>query len=446
MTKHLIILDIVGLTQKSLNKGSFPSISSLIQKGESFPMEPVFPAVTCTAQASILSGCLPSEHGIIANGLYDRISHSVSFWEQASGLVQTPRIWDTLKFINPSIKTAVHFFQNSMFCNSDIVISPRPLHMDNEMIMWCYSKPTGYYEKIQSQLGEFELSSYWGPLSSSLSSEWITKSIEYTLEYEKPNLVLGYLPHLDYSCQRYGKNSTQVTNDLKKADEMVGRIIDKTKTLGIFDDTEFVFLSEYGFHDVTESISINLKLRDNDLLAVREIKGKEYLDFELSKAFAMVDHQVAHIYAQESYLGEIKRVLEDIDGIDKVISGREKKDYGIDNPRSGEFIAISEKTKWFNYYWWHDYSKAPPFARGVDIHRKPGYDPLELFFDPKTRSISFDTSLIKASHGTYSDEDDDLPVFASSFTTGLKSNNENKSIKCTDVGKTLIDYSIKKLT
>lgn len=136
-----MILDVVGLTTKNVESTHMPNIQEIAQSGDRFSLNPVFPAVTSTVQSSILSGVTPSKHGIISNGLYDRISHSISFWEQSDGLVQSKRIWDILKSHNPFSKTAILFFQNSMFCNSDIVVSPRPLHMENELIQWCYSKP-----------------------------------------------------------------------------------------------------------------------------------------------------------------------------------------------------------------------------------------------------------------------------------------------------------------
>jgi len=227
MVKHIIILDIVGLEYEHLQSSLIPNISKIAEGGESAKMEPVFPAVTSTVQASILSGKYPNEHGIVSNGLYDRNNYTVSFWEQASALVQTDRIWDILNVTSP-LKTAVLFWQNIMYASADIVVTPRPLHMEDGMVSWCYSKPVGYYEDIKEKLGEFNLSSYWGPFASEKSSEWIAKAAEYTLEKNRPNLMFAYIPHLDYSAQRYGKNSDQVKEDLKKADNIVASIMQKT--------------------------------------------------------------------------------------------------------------------------------------------------------------------------------------------------------------------------
>ncbi|MGB6627305.1 MAG: ectonucleotide pyrophosphatase/phosphodiesterase, partial [Nitrososphaeraceae archaeon] len=264
LVKHIIVLDIVGLEPNHLESGLIPNIANIAAEGESAKMEPVFPALTCPVQSSILSGTYPNQHGIIANGLYDRSNYLPSFWEQSSALVQVDRIWDIIKkqqkyhhrqpnespssssFSNSSsppsssfssFKTAVLFWQNTMYAKSDIIVTPRPLHMeDGRMIMWCYSKPAGFYDReLKQRFGDFNLATYWGPFASFKSSEWIASATEYTLEKERPNLIFTYLPHIDYSAQRFGKNSVQVKDDLKKADDVVGKVIQKTVDLGIKD-------------------------------------------------------------------------------------------------------------------------------------------------------------------------------------------------------------------
>ena len=445
-TKHVIVIDVIGLEHEHLNSGLVPNIAALAEAGESAKMEPTFPAVTCTVQASILTGKYPNEHGIIANGFYDRGSHTVSFWEQSSALVQTDRVWDTLKREKKSfgssldIKTAALFFQNTMFANSDAVITPRPLHMgDGSMIQWCYSKPVGYYEEVKKTLGEFNLATYWGPLASPKSSEWIGQAAEFTLEKIRPNLMFVYIPHIDYSAQRFGKNNNQVYDDLRKADSIVGSLVEKTSKLGIKDETEFLILSEYGFNDVSGAIPLNVKLREADLLETRNIGEKEYVDFEFSKAFAMVDHQIAHVYIKDGFVDKTRRVLEDIQGVDKILSKEEKKKLKIDHERSGELVAVSNRDKWFSYYWWQDEKMAPPFAGTVDIHRKPGYDPLELFFDREKKSIPFDTNLIKGSHGRPPNLEtgEGLAVYLSSRKAGLPK--KSNVVKCVDVANHLLN-------
>ncbi len=399
MDKHLIVVDIAGLEPGLISEDRTPNICSLSAKGEFARVRPVFPAVTCTSQASMLSGTYPRQHGIISNGLYDRQIHTVSFWEQSSSLVQAEKVWDIAKRGGSGRTTAVLFWQNTMYADADIVLTPRPLHMEDRMIMWCYSRPPGLYEKISNEIGKFDLSTYWGPLASNKSSEWIGKASELVLERQKPNILFTYIPHLDYIFQREGIFPKNLKEEIRFVDNIVGNIMKKTIDLGIRDQTQFVILSEYGFSDVTSDIPINRVFREHGLLAVREIEGREYIDFEYSLAFAMVDHQVAHIYVRGTSVQQVKRILDAIEGIDTVLDEEGKKLMNIDHERSGDLIAISDKDRWFSYYWWFEEEKSPPFANRVDIHRKPGYDPSELFIDSKTNRIPLNGKMVKASHG-----------------------------------------------
>jgi predicted AlkP superfamily pyrophosphatase or phosphodiesterase len=399
MVKHLIVVDIAGLEPRLISEDRTPNICSLSAKGELARVRPVFPAVTCTSQASMLSGTYPRQHGIISNGLYDRQTHTVSFWEQSSSLVQAEKVWDIAKRGGSDRTTAALFWQNTMYADADIVLTPRPLHMEDRMIMWCYSRPPGLYEKISYEIGKFDLSTYWGPLASNKSSAWIGRASELVLERQKPNILFTYIPHLDYIFQREGIFPKNLKEEIRFVDNIVGNIMKKTIDLGIRDQAQFVILSEYGFSDVTSDIPINRVFREHGLLAIREIEGREYIDFEYSLAFAMVDHQVAHIYVKGTSVQQVKRVLDAIEGIDIVLDEEGKKLMNIDHERSGDLIAISDKDRWFSYYWWFEEEKSPPFANRVDIHRKPGYDPSELFIDSKTNRIPLNGKMVKASHG-----------------------------------------------
>lgn len=441
MRKHTIIIDIVGLEEKHLDSNLLPVITNIANQGESCKLKPVFPAVTCTMQTSILSGEYPDRHGIISNGFMDRKTYNVSFWEQYSSLVQVPRIWDVIKFRNSNMNTAVLFYQNTLYSNSDYIITPKPIHLENEMIMWCYSKPVGFYEEVSKMIGGFDLSKYWGPFSSQVSSEWICNATKYTVEKYRPNLLFTYIPHVDYSAQRFGKNSSKVREDLVNADKLVGEIIQSTKKIGISDDTQFIIFSEYSFNDVNGAININLILRENGFLSVRQINGKEYVDFEFSKAFAVVDHQIANIYIKfKEDVPDILNLLKNINDIEMIMANEEKQFYHINHERAGDIIVVSKSDKWFAYYWWYDIDHAPNFARRVDIHRKPGYDPLELFFNSQTKSISFDTSLIKGSHGRpYNSETlEGYSLYVSNVNSDIQRDSDN-SINATSIGKYLID-------
>jgi predicted AlkP superfamily pyrophosphatase or phosphodiesterase len=433
MVDNIVIIDVVGLEKKHISSDLTPNIYQIAEEGQLQKLQPVFPAVTCTVQSSILSGTYPDEHGIISNGFYDRKNYSVSFWEQSSNLVESKRIWDVIKENKVDHKCAVLFWQNIMYANADFVLTPRPLHMDDGMVMWCYGKPAALYDELVNRIGDFDLTSYWGPLASYKSSEWITNATELVLE-QRPNVLLTYIPHLDYVFQKSG-TSVYDAKEIKFVDDLIGRIVNKTIDIGTRDKTQFILHSEYGFYDVDTDISLNRILRDNDLLSVRKIHGKEYLDLELSKAFAMVDHQIAHIYIKDQHVDQVKKILENTDGVDKVLDKNGKKEFNVNHERSGELIAISEKNKWFSYYWWWDEEYAPPFARKVDIHRKPGYDPSELFFDPRTRSIPLNGKLVRGSHGRIplSEENSGYAFYVSNKKDDVELNKEG-NINATSIG------------
>jgi predicted AlkP superfamily pyrophosphatase or phosphodiesterase len=377
----------------------------------------VFPAVTLPVQASLTTVVYPEGHGIVANGFYFPENFQVSFWEQASGLVQCERIWDRLKKKDPGLRTAVLFFQNTLYAHCDAIVTPRPLHTEEGIVQWCYSKPVGLYEEICQQIGEFNLSHYWGPMASIESSRWIAKAAVETMDRIRPNLMFVYLPHLDYCSQKYGPGDSRVEEELTQVDKEVGRIINGIEDLGTERETLFIVISEYAFSHVQGDIPVNRLLREKGLVKIRTIQGHEYPDLELSPAFAMVDHQIAHIHIQSGYEKVVKGFLEGVDGIDLILDGERKKEYLVDHPRSGNLIAVSAKDRWFSYYWWEDRSREPDFATRVDIHRKPGYDPLELFVEPGTFKVSQDTSLIHGSHGRPSLSEEDRTVFLISGET-----------------------------
>ena len=414
MPKHVLVLDLVCLTLDHLkDRAPTPNLNALADQGYAIPLRPPFPAVTCTAHATLTTGTTPREHGVVCNGMFERDRFAIRFWDQPTSMVKQPKLWETLRERDPSATSALLFFQNTMFATADVVVTPAPIHLDEGLVPWCYSKPVGFYEQLAEQHGGFQLPWYWGPLAGSKSSEWIAKAAIDTLEEHRPTLTFVYLPHLDYNTQRFGASSDQFKADLATMDRIVGEIVAGVDRLGLGDDTAIVVLSEYAMTDVSRPVLLNRELRKAGLLAVREIGGREYLDAELSLAFAMVDHQMAHIFVNGSEPDEITRVrnvLRAIDGVEKVLDRSEQAAYEIDHPSSGDLVAIAESDAWFAYYWWLDDALAPPYAHEIDIHRKPAYDPVELFFDPATKSIPLRPELVRGSHGRPPDLDPRRPA------------------------------------
>jgi predicted AlkP superfamily pyrophosphatase or phosphodiesterase len=400
MPKHVLVLDLVCLTLDHLqDRAATPNLNALAEQGYAVSLRPPFPAVTCTAHATLTTGTSPREHGVICNGMFERDRFAIRFWDQPTSMVKQPKVWETLRERDPSATSALLFFQNTMFATADVVVTPAPIHLDEGLVPWCYSKPVGFYEALAEKHGGFQLPWYWGPLAGAKSSEWIAKAALDTLEQHRPTLTFVYLPHLDYNTQRFGAASEQFKADVQTMDRIVGEIVAGVERLGMKDDTAIVLVSEYAMTDVSRPVLLNRELRKHGLLAVREIAGGEYLDVELSTAFAMVDHQIAHVFVKDGAEAQVRAVLEAIPGVERVLNRAEQATYEIDHPSSGDLVVISEADAWFAYYWWLDDALAPPYAREIDIHRKPAYDPVELFFDPATRSIPLRPELVRGSHG-----------------------------------------------
>ncbi|MEK7448345.1 MAG: nucleotide pyrophosphatase/phosphodiesterase family protein [Planctomycetota bacterium] len=416
----LLLINIAGLSTGLIN--NHPDSTTYVSKtlprtGTFCPLVPSFPAVTTTVQTSLTTGVTPSEHGIVGNGFYDHEFMKVRFWEQSDRLCRTPRIWDILKSTNPNLKTAILFWQNSIGSNNDLILTPAPIHQHHGgMIQDCYSQPANLYPDLKKRLGQFNLKWYWGPFTSLKSSIWIARATEEVLKQYAPDLVLTYLPHLDYNQQRWGPSDSRMKSELKSIDDLVGSLSETALKIGY----EVMVVSDYAMTDVKQTVMINQVLRKNGFLKVRRVKHYEYLDVAASRAFAVVDHQIAHIYigtgdqgrmvsnrfdvaetfrSPNTILSDLKKLLERIPGIEKVLDPNEQKEWGINHPRSGELIAVARSDAWFAYPWWFEAANAPDYARHVDIHNKPGYDPLELFWDWRHLGISTNTGKIKGSHG-----------------------------------------------
>ncbi|WP_199613943.1 alkaline phosphatase family protein [Paenibacillus alkalitolerans] len=407
--QHVLVLDIVSLQPKHLlDPDLTPNIQKIASGGQHIKVRPVFPAVTGTVQATYITGKYPSEHGIICNGLPDRQYKEITMWNQYMVPIQGEKLWDTLKKSDPEAKTAVLFWQFSKLSTADYVVTPSPIHLENRMIQWCTSKPHGLYSKLREQHGDFDLRTFWGPLASLKSSEWILKAAIDVLDEYRPRLSLVYLPNLDYNAQKYGPDSTQAKQSIIEIDGLIGNLMEELNRRQLYENTRIVLLSEYAFKSVQRPIFINRFLHSRGYQIIDRVDDMDFINMEYSRAFALTDHQLAHIYIPNSDdIPEVKRSLEQLPGIAEVWGESEKKEHLINHARSGELIAIAEPDSWFVYYWWLEDERAPEFAYTVDIHRKPGYDPVELFFDPKTRRIPLQPELILGSHGLPSKKESD---------------------------------------
>jgi predicted AlkP superfamily pyrophosphatase or phosphodiesterase len=396
--KRTAVINVVGLTPACLG-ASMPKLTAWANRGYQASIAPILPAVTCSIQATYLTGKYPSDHGIVANGWYFRDECEVKFWRQSNRLIQAPKVWELAKALDPTFTCANLFWWYNMYSTVDYAVTPRPLYpIDGRKIPDLYTYPVALRSKLQEELGQFPLFQFWGPATTIASSQWIAESAKWIESNFSPTLSLVYLPHLDYCAQKLGSNPAQ---DLQQIDNVVGSLIDFYEQRGV----QLIILSEYGITPVNQPVHINRILRSAGLLQVREELGLELLDAGASQAFAVADHQIAHVYINNlAVLSQVKELLEKTPGIEAVLDQPGKKQYHLDHQRSGELVAIAKPEAWFTYYYWLDDAQAPDFARTVDIHRKPGYDPVELFIDPKIKfpKLKIAKTLLKRQLGLYS--------------------------------------------
>jgi len=375
----LMVINVVGLTPDLLGDDT-PQLNRLIDDGFLATLDGVLPAVTCTTQASMLTGLMPGEHGIVGNGWYFRDLAEVLFWRQPNWLIQGEKVWQAARRARPGLSCAQLFWWYNMYADVNWSVTPRPIYpADGRKIPALYGEPAGLTDGLELRLGAFPFFDFWGPKSGIASSQWIAAAAREVFDDQRPNLSLVYLPHLDYDIQRLGPEDPATRTQVRAIDRVAGELVDHVRAAG----AEVLIVSEYGLEQATGVVHINRVLREQGLLRVRETLGWEMLDPGASPAFAVADHQVAHVYVKDPHeLARVRRVLEATPGIEQVLGEAEKATWGIAHPRAGELVAVAEPGHWFSYYYWLDDTRAPDFARTVDIHRKPGYDPVELFLDP----------------------------------------------------------------
>jgi hypothetical protein len=396
----LLFLTIPGLREKDV--ALMPQLRDMTAAGQAVSLAPSFPCVTCPVQANMTTGRLPSAHGVVANGFYWRQKQQVEMWTSPNDCIERPQIWDLLSHVEGALTSAVWFSMHSVGAEADYICTPKPIHNpDGTESLWCYTRPTEFYGELRDDLGHFPLQHFWGPLANIRSTDWIARSAAAAARRWNPDFFWIYLPHLDYAAQKLGPDSPAANAALGELDDVLGRLrAAMQETYG--DDILWLVAGEYAITPVDHVTYPNRVLREAGLLTVREQADGEYLDFDSSRAWALVDHQFSHVFVAGSDERDIELaagIFRSLPGIAEVLVGTQRGRYGLEHPRSGDLILISEPNSWQAYYYWLADEKAPAFARTVDIHRKPGYDPVELHVDMATRSIPLDARLIRGSHG-----------------------------------------------
>lgn len=418
-----VVIDIVGLSRSILHL--LPFVSDYTAQNKLSIIEPMLPAVTTSVQSTYLTGKWPSETGIVGNGWYDHTDSEIKFWKQSNKLVQSKKIWEAAKEADASFSSSNMFWWYNMYSAVDYSATPRPNYLaDGRKMPDCYTHPASLRDRLQQELGPFPLFQFWGPGANIRSSQWIADASIKTDQLHHPTLTLIYLPHLDYCLQKYGNQEALIKNECLEIDQVVKQLI---RYYGE-QDARIILLSEYGIAPVSNPIHVNRILRNKGYIAIREERGLELLDAGASKAFAVADHQIAHVYIEDkSLVAGLKTTFENTAGIARVLDKAEQVPHHINHTRSGDLVLIADSDSWFTYYFWNDDRLAPDYARCVDIHKKPGYDPVEMFMSSKLRAarkllqkklgmryvmdvIPLDASLVKGSHGSPFVTDDYKPI------------------------------------
>lgn len=443
-----VVIDIVGLSTAVIGNHT-PFLKKYITSHYLTNIEPLLPAVTTSVQSTYLTGKYPADHGIVGNGWYDHVDCEVKFWKQSNKLVTGEKIWDKAKAQDPSFTSSMMFWWYNMYSTADFSVTPRPNYLaDGRKMPDCYSYPPQLRDVLQEKLGQFPLFQFWGPGANIKSSKWIADASMLTDDIHDPTLTLIYLPHLDYCLQKFGPDESKIAGDLRQIDQLVEELVTFYEKKG----AQIILLSEYGIAPVNNPIHLNRLLRHHGLLEVRVERGLELLDPGASKAFVVADHQIAHVYINDpSVTEQVVNLLKTEPGIELILNKEEQAKYHINHERSGDLVLVAAENSWFTYYFWLDDAKAPDYARVVDIHKKPGYDPVEMFMTSKARAgykllrkkagfryvmdvIPLDANLIKGSHGRVGVEKQYAPILIT------KQKNPTQSVKPTDVFDIIWDH------
>ncbi|MBL7076152.1 MAG: alkaline phosphatase family protein [Kiritimatiellae bacterium] len=353
------------------------------------PTASIFPALTCPVQATIRTAALPAEHGMHCNGVYDRRLRKPFFWEQSAAQVSGSRIWDDFRTGGGTV--GMLFWQQSLGERVDWVLSPAPIHRHHGgMIQDCAGRPDTLYPRLRKALKRpFNLMRYWGPLASPDSSQWIAEATASLMACPAaPHLLMTYLPALDYDLQRYGPSDPRCGKAWRQTVKQLTLLANAAARHGY----ELTMYGDYAIADCPGgALYPNRILREAGLLTVRPVKRMAYLDAFHTPAFAMVDHEIAHVYAtSDAHRAAAADVLRTAPGISDVY------ETGGNGP---DLVAVAGEGHWFSYRWWDSPREAPDYAAHVDIHNKPGFDPCELFFGWPPGSVSQNDRRIGGTHG-----------------------------------------------
>jgi predicted AlkP superfamily pyrophosphatase or phosphodiesterase len=428
----IVLINAVGLTPRLLAHA--PRLRAVAESGWVADMPEVLPAVTCTAQATILTGERPNKHGVVANGWLFRDTNEVRFWQQSNRLIQGEPLYETArrraKERGQEFTCAKLFWWFNQGAAVDISVTPKPHYAANgNKAFGIIGDPPQLSADLEADLGAFPFPAFWGPMAGAKSTQWIAKAAAKVVRDRRPSLSLVYLPHLDYDPQRFGPSECDMAKCVKELDDACEPLLDAAKAVG----AKVWVVSEYGHCDVSRPVYPNRALKNAGMVTVRRGPFGEQLDLYGSRAFAVVDHQLAHVYVRNpDDTPRVRDLLAAVPGVARVLVGEERAEIGLGHARSGELVLLAERDAWFAYPFWTDDRVAPDYARAVAIHAKPGFDPCELFFDPRLKFpklhaarrliqkklgfrmtmdvVPLDAAIVRGSHGLAAADPRDRPI------------------------------------
>jgi predicted AlkP superfamily pyrophosphatase or phosphodiesterase len=428
----VVLLNAVGLTPRLLPHA--PGLSALAKTGWIADMPEVLPAITCTAQATLLTGQMPNVHGVVANGWLFHDTNEVRFWQQCNRLMTAEPIYETARRRaherDRTFTGAKLFWWFNQGAAVDVSLTPKPWYgVDGNKVFDVTGTPSGYIEELKRKFPAFPFPAFWGPNAGLKSTRWIADVSAKVIREKRPDLTLVYLPHLDYEPQRRGPSGCDLPKLVKELDDCCDILLASAKQIG----AQVWVVSEYGHCDVDAPVYPNRELWKHGLLQVRRGPFGDQLDLYESRAFAVCDHQLAHVYVRHLIdIPKVKEVLAALPGVERVLGIEERAEIHLNHPRSGELILLSQPKAWFAYPFWPEDRYAPDYARSVAIHHKPGFDPCELFLDPKRTFpklrlirrliqkklgfrtifdvIPLDASIVRGSHGLPAADANDRPI------------------------------------
>jgi predicted AlkP superfamily pyrophosphatase or phosphodiesterase len=323
--KKLVVIQVAGMGYDFLRHFNKTKAGSLKFKS----IESVFPAVTCSVQASFRTASKPGEHGMVANGYWSRKLCRPLFWEQSSKLVDGRRIWEG--FREKGGRAGMMFWQQSLGEDVDLVLSPAPIHKHHGgMIQDCYCHPSDLYKNLCDEIGEeFKLRHYWGPLANAKVGDWIASATEHVINNDEiaPELLFVYLPSLDYDLQRFGPKHLKSQKALEVTLKQIEKIVAASQNRG----DEAIIFGDYAITETPNgAVFPNKILLEAGFFKTRSVNSMLYPDLYGSRAFAMVDHQIAHVYIKDkTNIATIKDTLSETIGIEKVLDQDAQAEIGV---------------------------------------------------------------------------------------------------------------------